>query len=270
MPLIATQASPALHYTISGSGPALLLLHGFPENSSIWEGVIPALSRSFTVVAPDMPGSGLTPLTHGSSIADMAEAVADIIRHLGTGPAVVAGHSMGGYIAFQLAATHPGLLAGLAAIHSFPLADDDEKKTNRRKAINIIRNGGKEAFIRQMVTNLFSTRFREDNPLSVEARVRAGIGMTDESLINYYEAMIGRNDNSAILPSLPFPIQWILGVEDNILPVSKILQSSYRASVNFVSLYNACGHISMLEQPAQLAADLASFAGLCHANSRLS
>lgn len=264
MPDITVAATSQMHYNKTGSGPCLVLLHGFPESSTLWRCVADALAASFTLIMPDFPGSGDTPLEQATSLAQMADAAKDILNAEQIEKAVIAGHSMGGYVAFQFAATYPERVQGLSIIHSTPVADDDEKKANRRKAIDLIRKGGKSAFIKQMVTNLFPESFRIAHPGVVDEQINLSMQVNEDALVNYYEAMIGRNDHSAMLSAFQPPIQWIIGTEDTVIPYKKILSKCIQSRINFVTFYNNCGHMSMLECPEKLIADLTAFANYCY------
>ena len=152
---VATSVSSQIFYAKMGSGPVLILLHGFPESGSLWRNVRDELSASYMLIIPDFPGSGNSILEKETSISQMADCVKNIMDKEGIDKAVIAGHSMGGYVAFAFATSYPENVAGLSLVHSTPEADDDEKKQTRLKIIEIIRKGGKTAFISQMVPNLF-------------------------------------------------------------------------------------------------------------------
>jgi pimeloyl-ACP methyl ester carboxylesterase len=242
-----------------GVGPAVVLLHGFPESGELWRNIWDDLASISTVIIPDMPGSGKSTLDKETSMSDLAQCVYDILEHENIDRAVLAGHSMGGYVALAFAKKYPQKIAGLSLIHSTPLADDEEKKQTRRKAIEIIRKGGKSAFISQMIPNLFAQSYKQAHPVVINEHIEQGLKMNDESLINFYNAMIGREDTSGMLPSVKYPMQWILGVDDNLIPYKKILDQCHKSDVNFVSFYDDCGHMSMIEQPKALAKDLKRF-----------
>ncbi|MBL7691815.1 MAG: alpha/beta hydrolase, partial [Flavipsychrobacter sp.] len=142
--------------------------------------------------------------------------------------------------------------------------DDDEKKANRLKAIDLIMNGGKEAFIKQMNVNLFSANFRKNNPDVMQWKADQGMQVKEMALANFYHAMIAREDNTELINNVEHPVQWILGREDSIINFAKILPLCHRSVVNFVSLYEECGHTSMLEHPEKLVSDLKEFASWCH------
>ena len=88
--------------------------------------------------------------------------------------------------------------------------------------------------------------------------------MNTESIVNFYTAMLNREDRRDVLDTASFPVQWILGEEDTIVPLEKILPLCNRAQVNSVSIYGQCSHMSMVETPAALARDILTFAKLCY------
>ncbi len=264
MPDIKTTISQQTYYMKMGSGPVLILLHGFPESSTLWRTIWDELSASYTLIMPDFPGSGESVLERDTTISEMAECVAEIMDHENIEKAVIAGHSMGGYVAFAFAELFPQRVAGLSLVHSIASADNEEKKVNRQKAIDLIQKGGKSAFIRQMVPNLFTTGFKQSHPAIVEEEVELDMETEEKALVNYTRAMMNRKDQSGWLDKAPFPMQWIIGGEDNIINYKKILDQSAKSGTNFVSFYNNCGHMSMFEAPVQLVSDLGEFVNYCY------
>jgi pimeloyl-ACP methyl ester carboxylesterase len=105
-----------MHAAAAGSGPLIVLLHGFPQNHHCWSRVIPLLAPDFTVLAPDTRGVGLTEITAaGYDLDTLAADIANLIGQAGTS-ALVVGHDWGGVIAWHLAASYPGLVRGLVAV----------------------------------------------------------------------------------------------------------------------------------------------------------
>lgn len=172
MPEISTQVSSRVFYRKMGSGPVLVLLHGFPMSSSVWYNVREQLSDAYTLIMPDFPGSGNSILEKETSIEEMADCLNAILTHEKAEKVVVAGHSMGGYVALAFAGKYPGKVAGLTLVHSTPLPDNDDKKNMRLRSIELIRKGGKTGFIRQIIPNLFSEQFKQNKPETVEELVQ--------------------------------------------------------------------------------------------------
>ena len=253
-----------LFYRKTGSGPVMVLIHGFPESGTIWRKIEDQLALDFTLIIPDLPGSGNSPLQQVTDLGQMADLIRDILVTESINSAVIAGHSMGGYIGFEFAARYPNMVAGLSLVHSIPNADDPERIKIRQKAIELIRNGGKNAFLRQMVPNLFSPDFKQSAPEVVEEQISNALLIAEEGLVNFYQAMIKRNDHSQTIFAATYPIQWIIGLEDNVIFYKKILEQCYKSPINFVTFYNNCGHMSMFETPDRLINDLKYFASYCY------
>jgi pimeloyl-ACP methyl ester carboxylesterase len=97
-----------IHYVRGGHGPALVLLHGFPQDWYEWRRVMPRLAQRFTVVAVDLRGvGGSAPSATGYAAADLAEDVHLLIDGLSLGRAHVAGHDIGGWVAYAFARRFP-------------------------------------------------------------------------------------------------------------------------------------------------------------------
>ncbi|MBX2907600.1 MAG: alpha/beta hydrolase [Taibaiella sp.] len=258
--------SKKLHYTTCGAGQAVVLIHGFPDDGSIWAGISGALGERYMVFTPDLPGAGSSPLNGSVSLARMAAGIKDMLDANGVSRAVIVGHSMGGYVALAFARQFPECIAGLSLVHSTPLPDDEEKKKTRQKAIDLILNGGKEAFIRQMTGNLFAPKFRDEHPELMREKAAKSSEISADALVNFYRAMMERENNVEVVSNADFPVQWIMGAEDNVISFRTGLGLCHSSAVNFVHLYHGCGHMSMLECPELLAADLGQFADYCFRN----
>jgi len=264
MPAISTPATSEFYYDKTGTGPALVLIHGFPFAGPVWDAVRPALASSFTLIIPDLPGSGRSRLERPTGMEDMATCIKLALEAEGISRAVIAGHSMGGYVGCAFASLYPEALAGLSLVHSVPTADDEERLKARSKSIEIIRNGGKRQLMNQLIPNLFSDDFKRSDPTLVELLADRAVEADDESLINYYHAMMGRKDERASLRESGVPVQWIIGLKDNVIFYKKILELCYKSDINFVTFKKICGHMSMLESPESLVADLKEFTNYCY------
>lgn len=110
-----------LHYTRAGSGPALVLLHGWPQTSLCWRPVLGELAATHTVIAPDLRGYGLSdkPAT-GYDKRRMAADIAELVRHLGFERTAVVGHDRGARVAHRWALDRPDQVERLAVLDVVP------------------------------------------------------------------------------------------------------------------------------------------------------
>ncbi|WP_203842532.1 alpha/beta fold hydrolase [Winogradskya humida] len=114
-----------MHYVIGGHGPTLVLLHGYPETSYEWFGVLPALGRSYTVIAPDLRGAGGSSAPAGGyDKVTMAADVHALLATLGrTREVNVVGHDIGTMVAYAYAAAYRGEVRKLALTEA-PIPDE--------------------------------------------------------------------------------------------------------------------------------------------------
>ncbi|MFH8533477.1 alpha/beta fold hydrolase [Streptomyces tendae] len=112
--------STRLSVAVGGSGPALVLLHGWPQTSRAWARVMPGLARIHTVVVPDLRGTGDSDRPEGGyAKTNQADDIRGILTALNlTGPVAVAGHDIGSMVAFAWAAAHPEDISRLILIDS--------------------------------------------------------------------------------------------------------------------------------------------------------
>jgi pimeloyl-ACP methyl ester carboxylesterase len=131
----------SLHVRDEGSGPLIVLLHGFPENGSSWRHQIPELVRAgFRVVAPDLRGYGESPKPRGVDAYRLTEIVDDLhalVQKLGDEPFVLVGHDWGGFAAWYYVMAHPERLRKLIVLnvpHPAPLSRELHRSfTQKRK-----------------------------------------------------------------------------------------------------------------------------------------
>lgn len=261
---ISTNKYPQLSYTMSGNGNVIVLIHGFPLDGSIWDGILSVLSAEYRVIVPDVPGCGQSTFSGSElSIEDIAESIHLILAEEKIEQAVIAGHSMGGYAALAFAELYPDMICGLGLMHSFATSDNEEKKEQRRKSIELFKKGGKEPFIKQMVPVLFaeSTKTKYKNEIN---KITTSALLTEtKSLIAFYNAMINRPDRTRILNNNKLPVLWIIGEEDTIATTKNLMQQTSLSCVNFVEVCKPCGHMGMIEAKDALSSNIVQFASYC-------
>ncbi len=146
-----------MHISQLGAGRNVVLIHGFCETHKVWLGVARQLAPTYRVLMPDLPGFGATALLAGSfSIEEAARHLLNRLVAEGADTMVIAGHSLGGYVALAMARLEPKRIKGLALVHSTALPDTVERKNNRNRVIDLIEQHGPEPFIRSFFQNLFA------------------------------------------------------------------------------------------------------------------
>lgn len=249
-----------INYTDRGEGKPVVLLHGYLESLEIWDGFADELSKSFRVIAVDIPGHGKSEKVAEVHTMDlMAEAVDTVLKALDIDKAFIVGHSMGGYVALACLANYLPKVSGVCLFHSTPFGDTEEKKANRDREIDIVKQG------RQQV--LFTTNvpkgFANDNLSHLENKVKWAIEVATktkpEGIIALLEGLKARPDRQQLLKSTTRPILYILGKKDNYIPFD-VMYSVAQRSINgeILTLKNS-GHMGFIEEQGICLEALASF-----------
>ena len=237
-----------LAYRVSGSGKPVILLHGFGEDGRIWERQAAALESSFTLVIPDLPGSGQSPETADMSMEGLAEAVHAIIHEENLEACPVIGHSMGGYISLALAAGYPNHVSALGLFHSTAFADSGEKKATRQKGISFILEHGSREFLQTTSPNLFAPATREKKPALVRDFIGRLSNFSPAALVSYQEAMMRRPDRTEVLKGSNLPILFLLGAHDTAVPLQDGLRLCPLPEKAYIHVLHESGHMGMLEE----------------------
>ncbi len=120
-----THGGRSLRVARLGSGPPLILLHGYPDNLQVWSELAPRLAPRFEVIAFDWPGMGYSEAWSGGATPfDFARRLRTLMDDWGIARAVIAGHDMGGQPALAFAAEHPRRISGLVVMNSLVIWDE--------------------------------------------------------------------------------------------------------------------------------------------------
>lgn len=239
-----------IHYRVIGKGAAVMLIHGFAEDNSIWYEISKALSENYQLILPDIPGSGGSPaMTTQHGIEDYAAAMLAILQEEQFTNAVVIGHSMGGYIALAMAEKKLAAIKALGLFHSSAYADDALKIATRLKAISFLQENGSQAFLKTSFPGLFADPLQHKK--SIDDLLQKAENCSIDTLIQYYEAMIKRPDRTDLLVTAKFPVLFIMGLEDKAVPFSHSLQQSHLPPIGHISILRSSAHMGMIEEPTK-------------------
>ena len=247
-------------YRTAGTGaPVLVLLHGFPVDHRMWEEVALALPDDLTVLAPDLPGLGASSLDGlpEPSLEAAADALAATLHDAGVTSAVVAGLSMGGYVALALAERHPELVAGLALLDTKSTADPDDARANRLRLADEVTATGTVDPVRAMSVSLLGETSRTVRP-DLIARIEGWITEQPPAGVAWSQrAMAARGDRTAVLESFAGPATVVVGSEDQLTPVAAAEHMVAALAEPVFVLVPGVGHMSALEGPTEVARALA-------------
>lgn len=246
-----------ISYTDSGKGTAIVLLHGFLENSSMWESFIPEFSKKYRIICIDLLGHGATePMGYVHSMEDNADAVHAVLSELKIRKAAFVGHSMGGYVALAFAELYPDAVKGIVLLNSTSRADSDERKANRDRAIKAVKQNYTN-FVRLSIANLFSENNRERLVDEIENVKEEALKTPLQGIVASLEGMKIRKDREVILHFAPYPILLVLGKSDPVLNYDENIDQIENTSAKLLSFPD--GHMSPIENREQIKKELLEF-----------
>ena len=246
-----------IHFSDSGKGSIIVLLHGYLENLSMWDFCIPAMIAFNRVIAIDLLGHGKTEcLGYIHTIEDQADMVFAVLQNLQIKKATIVGHSMGGYVALAFAELYPEYLKSLVLMNSTALEDSAERKKNRDRAIKMVKKDY-ASFVRISISNLFSQENRTLLEAEIENVKIEALKTPVQGIIAAQEGMKIRKDRQLLLQSLKIPVLLILSIKDPVLDYEENLKQIENTTVKVATLPD--GHMSHIENKSELLAILLKF-----------
>jgi pimeloyl-ACP methyl ester carboxylesterase len=238
-----------IHYTDSGSGKVIVLLHGYLESSEVWNGFSEKLTEDYRVISVDLPGHGLSAV-YGEvhTMEFMAEAIKELLDHLGAGNVFMVGHSLGGYVALAFLELFPDYLSGYCLFHSQPFSDTPAATEKRRREIEIVRKGKKDLMYPDNILKMFAAQNIEKFPEALQRSKNIASQIRGEGIIAVLNGMIRRPSRLSVMEEGRVPCLWILGVMDNYIPFETIRAAvKLPENAKLVVLKNS-GHIGFVEE----------------------
>lgn len=210
----------ALHYRDTGNGKdVVLLLHAFPLHSGMWTRQIGALAKRHRLIAPDYRGLGKSGVPPEASAMELiAQDVRALLQHVRVERVMVAGVSMGGYVAFELYRQAPAIFRGIALCDTRAGADDDEGKANREKFARTALERGLGWVADEMVPKLLRPQPEPAIVKEVRALVAEG---TPAGVAAAQRGMARRPDSTPTLGTIACPALVVVGEEDSLTPVAE-------------------------------------------------
>ena len=222
----------------------LVLLHGHGVDDSIWDNVDASLNEYFTIVRPN-----ISLFTFCQSVEDYADELHRFLTNATITKFTLIGHSMGGYVALAFAEKYPEMLEGFGLFHSTAYADDDAKRQQRSQMIELLKNHGTESFIKNTAGNMFGDRFKELFPEKIKSHIARFGKIPAEALIAGINAMRNRPDRTSVLRNLPFPVLFIIGMQDKLIPFESVITLSEFPKQSYPFILAEAGHMGMVERP---------------------
>jgi pimeloyl-ACP methyl ester carboxylesterase len=243
-----------LSFVDRGAGAALLFVHGFPLDHSMWSGQIETLSARHRVIAPDLRGFGQSGVSEGivtmEQFADDLAALLDFltIRE----PVVLCGLSMGGYIALEFWRKYAKRLRALILCDTRAAGDTPAAAANRFVVAEKVLREGSNTVADAMIPRLFDPVTVEKQPDLVEKLKQVIDGTDPRGIAASARGMAQRADFTAELPRIGCPALVIVGQSDAISPVAEMQAISKAVPNAEFKIIPQAGHMAPLEQPSDV------------------
>lgn len=255
-----------LHYELSGSGSPMILMAGWTLNTRFWDGVTPLLTKSHTVVAFDLRGTGRStsdPMLEYSRVAD-AEDLARLMDHLGLERAHLVGHSKGARVALTFAMLNASRTLSVTAIGSAePHGAPDGQRAFRPIA---------HAWVQRARHMALSDGPRAAAAFLAQGKLFGKLRTSAEGVRRLHSAMEGYEaadlvsmtprreiDTEALASNLTMPILFFVGETDPFLPECEYAHARLATSV--LKIVQGAGHMLPLEKPPLVASTILDWLG---------
>ncbi len=234
---------------VQGDGMAVLFVHGFPLDRTVWRHVIAPLTGRRRI-APDLRGLGLSDApASGYSIPQYADDMVSLLDLLGAASCVVCGLSMGGYVALDMVRRYPERIAGLILVNSRAEGDGPAARDARDEMIRMVEQEGTGALADLLAPKLLAPESQAAMPTVVE-RVRTMIESAPPAgVIGALRAMKDRPDATDVLGRIAVPTLVIAGREDQLIPVDYARSMATAIPGAQFTLIPGAGHLVPMEQP---------------------
>jgi pimeloyl-ACP methyl ester carboxylesterase len=235
-----------LSFTQRGNGPALVLIHAFPLDSSMWHAQVEFFSERYRVITPDIIGFGGSQPPHEWTIPEMGGELLDLLDRLQIEKCTLIGLSVGGYISLPFAFSNPNRVEHLVLAHTRARADLENERTARDSVIEGLRTEGISTLPDKMLPRLLGPSATSD----VRDFVRNSIQrVSPQAAIDAIIAMRDRANQTAELQFLRCPTLVIAGSDDAIVPVEDCKRMAAAIPHGDFTLITNTGHLSNLEDP---------------------
>lgn len=203
----------------------IVFIHGFIFDSTLWQRQLPPLVADYKILVPDLRGFGESTDCDGMiTMESYVDDVFEIIKEKGIKNPVLAGLSMGGYVALRMADRSPKSFSGLILFDTRAAADSDEAKLKRAAGVRILKQGGLKQYAATLMDSVFSAGFKGKELEEFNGFIKRASTIDPKGAIGALLAMMGRTNTTTLLESTTLPVLAICGEFDTLTPPSEMLQ----------------------------------------------
>jgi len=230
-----------------GSGVPLVFVHGFPFSRAVWREQIDAFQSSHRVIAPDLPGFGNSDARPGpATMEQYADDVRALLEQLATGPVVLVGHSMGGYVALAFERRCPEMLRGLVLVGTRAGPDSTEAAAGRRAMADKVKTAGVQAVVEAMAPKMLDGANHDASMMEDVREFMAS--STPVGVVGALLGMAGRADATARLAQIVVPTLVITGADDMLVAPEESTKLAEAIPGAQLEVIAHAGHLVAFEQ----------------------
>lgn len=228
---------------------AIIFLHGFPYDHTMWHNQIEAFRDDYYCVAYDIRGLGSSSVGDGQfTMESLVDDLEMIINELKMEKLpILCGFSLGGYIALRALERMEDKFSAVILCHTTSHADDNEEKLDRSDVIRRINAQGLTSFSKNFIGHCFSDGYKKEHKEVVDKRIAKSMKFNSIGVKGCLFAMLTRNDTTPYLPSLSLPTLVLCGeLDTQTPPLAMKAMADQIPDASFVVLKNAA-HMSVIE-----------------------
>jgi 3-oxoadipate enol-lactonase len=260
-PQKATINGKSIAYDDDGSGPTVVLIHGYGMCREMWRHQQDCLtSQGYRVISPDLCGFGQSEAGHGPfTIASCSDNLIGLLNYLGIGRAVICGFSMGGYVLLDMLHRHTGRIFGACLVATRCQADSIMVKRHRTQVAELLRNSDQMTWIDALIAPLLVGKSELETPEWL-AQVRSWLAGTDrETLVEALLAMREMQDSALCLGRFHRPALVLGGERDRVVTPEQGRHLASSIPFGVWRMVPGAGHLISLERPHEFNAILLDF-----------
>jgi pimeloyl-ACP methyl ester carboxylesterase len=253
-------------YVMKGAGQPILMIHGYCMDHHLWDAQIESLAWEYQVIAVDMPGHGVSPPPPPVfSFEELAQAMLELLSHLGIDRAHIAGMSMGGFTAIRMALAAPTRVRSLAMIATAPRAEVEPAFAGM---VDSLHHGGRKDFISFIVEHQMEPGTIDRDPGLIRDQIKKiEDTVSTDTMIYFGRSILSQTNLLPRLNQLTCPVVVIHGTADSGIPVSEAEGFSRRLSDSRLVLIPGGGHNINIQSADDVTEALQGFYSAFHKKS---